>query len=104
MATAALALPAELTMGHARAVLAQLAAALRQSADAVIDASGLQSLDTAAIAVLMECSRQAAAQGKALRVTGAPPKLGQLARLYGVDGLLGLQVAPAAAVVHSGSA
>jgi phospholipid transport system transporter-binding protein len=47
-------------------------------------------LDSAAVALLLDCQRQALARGKTLRVTGAPAKLGQLARLYGVEALLGL--------------
>jgi phospholipid transport system transporter-binding protein len=42
------------------------------------------------VALLLDCQRQAHARGKTLRVTGAPPKLGQLAGLYGVQSLLGL--------------
>ncbi|WP_088283657.1 lipid asymmetry maintenance protein MlaB [Ideonella sp. A 288] len=85
-----LALPAVLTMSEARETLAQLGTALAADAAPEIDASGLQSLDTAAVAVLLEIQRQARAAGKPLRITGAPPKLGELARLYGVEALLGL--------------
>jgi phospholipid transport system transporter-binding protein len=87
---ATIALPARITMNDARATLAQLQAQL-QAADApVIDAAALVDLDTAAIAVLLDCQRQAQAGGKQLQLVGAPAKLGQLARLYGVEGLLGL--------------
>jgi phospholipid transport system transporter-binding protein len=86
-----IALPARITMGDARATLAQLQPLL-QAADApVIDASALVDLDTAAIALLLDCRRQAQAAGKPLRVVGAPPKLAQLATLYGVAELLALQ-------------
>ena len=88
--SAALALPAVLTMGEARQTMAQLATALPAVASATIDASTLQTLDTAAIAVLLQCRRLAAAAGKPLKITAAPDKLGQLARLYGVEALLGL--------------
>ncbi len=90
----AIRLPATLTLGEARATLAQLAPQLQATADPVLDASDLHTLDSSALALLLECSRQAAAAGRRLRVVGAPPKLVQLARLYGVDPLLGL--APAA--------
>ena len=90
-----IALPARVTMNDARATLAQLQPLL-QAADApVIDASALVDLDTAAIALLLDCRRQAQARGRQLQVVGAPAKLGQLARLYGVEDLLGIQ--PAAA-------
>ena len=90
---ATLALPARLTMGEARATLAQLQQALAASAAGtplVIDASALAVLDTAAVAVLLDCQRSAHGAGRALQVQGAPAKLADLARLYGVDGLLGL--------------
>jgi len=86
-----IALPARITMNDARATLAQLQPLL-QAADApVIDASALVDLDTAAIALLLDCRRQAQAAGKPLQVVGAPPKLAQLATLYGVADLLALQ-------------
>jgi len=86
-----IALPARITMSDARATLAQLQPLL-QAADApVIDASALADLDTAAIAVLLDCRRQAQAAGKTLQVVGAPVKLAQLATLYGVADLLALQ-------------
>jgi phospholipid transport system transporter-binding protein len=88
---ALIALPARLTMGEARATLAQLQQALAGSGAApVIDASALTDLDTAAVAVLLDCRRTAQAAGRPLQVQGAPAKLTELARLYGVDGLLGL--------------
>ncbi len=93
----AVALPERLTMGEARATLAQVQSALQAAQVPVIDASALRELDTAAVALLLDCQRQAHARGLTLQVVGAPPKLAQLARLYGVDGLLGLQVGAAAA-------
>lgn len=86
-------LPEVLTMDQARAASAGIQAALAGEPSPVIDASQLQTLDTAAIAVLMQCRRLAAAAGKTLKVTGAPAKLAQLAKLYGVDALLGLEPA-----------
>lgn len=87
---AAIRLPARLTMAEARATLADLQPRLAAAAQPVIDASALEDLDTAALAVLLDCQRQAGAQGRRLQVLGAPPKLGQLARLYGVAGLLAI--------------
>lgn len=87
---ATITLPARITMGEARATLAALQPQLQAADDLVIDASALVDLDSAAVAVLLDCQRQAQARGKALRLSGAPPKLGQLARLYGVGDLLGL--------------
>lgn len=83
-----IALPAVLTIVEARAEVERLVAALAAEDQPVLDASGLQTLDTSVIAVLLECRRVAQAAGKTLQVVGAPPKLGQLAKLYGVEGLI----------------
>jgi phospholipid transport system transporter-binding protein len=56
----------------------------------VIDASGLTSFDSAAIAALLELRRQAQAVGRTLQVSGPPATMVELAGLYGVADLLGL--------------
>ena len=91
-AAATLALPATLTMDEASATLARLQQALasRGSAPALLDASALTELDTAALAVLLECKRACAARGQTLGVSAAPDKLVKLAQLYGVAELLAL--------------
>lgn len=81
-------LPRVLTIGQAREALAQLQQAIAADAAPVLDAAPLQELDSAAVAVLLECRRAARAAGKDWRVSGAPPKLTDLARLYGVDALI----------------
>ena len=65
--------------------------------DATIDAGGLQidataltEFDTSAIALLLHAQRAAKARGVPLQVRGAPPKLRELAQLYGVEELLPL--------------
>ncbi len=60
-----------------------------------VDASALQHFDSSALAVLLECRRLADAQGRKIRVCNAPAKLGQLARLYGIDELLEVAGEPA---------
>jgi len=90
MVSTPISLPERLTISEARATLLRLQPLLAAADQPVIDASALQDLDSAAVAVLLDCQRQAHARGKTLRVTGAPAKLGQLARLYGVEALLGL--------------
>jgi phospholipid transport system transporter-binding protein len=62
-----------------------------------IDASALRSSDRATIALLLQARRLAEAGGRGFEVAGAPPKLVELARLYGVDGLLALVPSPASA-------
>jgi len=84
------ALPAQATLATARALEAEADAALA-AADAAglrIDASALQDFDTAAIALLLHVQRAARARGLPLQLAGAPSKLRDLARLYGVEELL----------------
>ena len=90
MAMNLIALPERLTMAEARATLASLTPLLASAAEPVIDASALRELDSAAVALLLSCQREALARGKRLRINGAPARLGQLAQLYGVGDLLGL--------------
>lgn len=85
---ASIALPAVLTMGEARATLEQLQQAIAADAAPVLDASALRTLDSAAVAVLLECRRLARAAGKPLQLVGAPARLADLARLYGVEALI----------------
>ena len=56
--------------------------------EVVVDASNLRRFDSSALAVLLECQRQADAWGKPFSLRNAPPKLVALAKLYGVDALL----------------
>jgi phospholipid transport system transporter-binding protein len=96
-----LVLPATVTTLEARDTQRMLSQALQQEIKTqdephvTVDASGLQQFDSAALAVLLECQRLALAWGKGFAVRNAPPKLAELARLYGVDALL-MPAAPAA--------
>jgi len=56
--------------------------------EVVVDASALQQFDSSALAVLLECRRQALAAGKAFSVQDAPDRLLQLAGVYGVAELI----------------
>jgi phospholipid transport system transporter-binding protein len=89
-AMATMALPAQLTMQDAPQTLAALQRWLETEPQPRLDASALQTLDTAALALLLELQRQATAAGKRLQLTGAPPKLTQLAQLYDVAELIDL--------------
>ena len=88
------ALPDRLTHREAPEAVRQLSDALRSQAggDAskplLIDASALQHFDSSALAVLLECRRMAEATGRVVQVVDAPPKLAQLASLYGLDDVL----------------
>jgi phospholipid transport system transporter-binding protein len=86
-------LPSRLTMREARAASAALGSGVTAAARGmrlVVDASALQELDTAALAVLLQARRDAQARGVELVVEGAPPQLRRIAALYGVEALLGL--------------
>lgn len=93
-----LTLPATLTQTQARQSLSALGAALAlDGAQVVVDASALQQFDSAALAVLLALRRQAQALGKSMQLQGLPPRLANLARLYGVSDLLGTTSATAQA-------
>ena len=83
-------LPEVLTVREARATAAALSQAMRGEAagPVTVDASGLKRFDSAALAVLIACRREAAAVGRDFSVRGAPPLLTELATLYGVETLL----------------
>lgn len=87
-----LTLPATIGLTEANAVMRPLVEAVsREPADRLsIDASGLQQFDSSALAVLLECLRLAEKSGRSFQLSGAPPRLSQLARLYGVAELLGI--------------
>ena len=54
----------------------------------VVDATALRQFDSSALAILLECRRQALAAGKTFAVLGAPERLLQLAGVYGVAELI----------------
>ena len=78
-------LPAELTHSAAQACCARFAQWLGQgSGPACVDLSGLSQFDSSALAVLLDCKRQAQAAGRSFEPVGWPERLRELARLYGV--------------------
>jgi phospholipid transport system transporter-binding protein len=85
-----LVLPAELTHAQAPACCRMLAQAMRSEPgrEAVADASALRRFDSSALAVLLECRREALASGKSFAVHQMQPRLRALATLYGVADLL----------------
>lgn len=84
-----LTLPAAVTLAQAlqtaRGLKTQLA---NQAANVVLDASALTQFDSSTLAVMLACRREALAGGKSFAVRGLPPRLAQLAGLYGVAELL----------------
>ena len=85
-----LVLPAELTHEQAPACSRMLAQALKVHAEATVvaDAGALTRFDSSALAVLLECRREALALGKRFSVARMPPRLRELAAVYGVGELL----------------
>ncbi len=84
-----LVLPANITHANARTCAHMLAQALRSQEQSVVaDVSSLQKFDSSALAVLLECRREAQIQGKSFSVRGLPERLRSLAALYGVAELL----------------
>jgi phospholipid transport system transporter-binding protein len=54
----------------------------------VADASALRQFDSSALAVLLDCRREALALGRPFSVKNLPPRLRQLAGLYGIAALI----------------
>ena len=63
-------------------------AVFSQQGEVVADAGALTEFDSSALAILLECRREALAAGKSFSVRAAPPRLRQLAGLYGVADLI----------------
>lgn len=53
-----------------------------------VDASALEGFDSSVVALLLHARREAQRRGAPFSLSGAPAKLRELARLYGVDELL----------------
>jgi phospholipid transport system transporter-binding protein len=87
-------LPAVTSLDQAPDQLRELDAALAAAGaeGLTIDASALHEFDTSALALMLHARRVAKSRGMALQVSGAPPKLRELAQLYGVEELLALTV------------
>ena len=91
-------LPATATLNEAAALAATLPAAVGSGSGMLrVDASALTAFDSSTIALLLQAQRLAQAAGRGFEVVGTPPKLRELARLYGVDGLLPLSALSATA-------
>ena len=85
-----LVLPPKLTHDEAPACMRMLQQGMagQQGSAAVVDASALERFDSSALAVLLECRREASALGRSFAVKGLSPRLRELASLYGIAGLL----------------
>lgn len=85
-----LVLPSELTHKQATACLRMLVQGLpsQNGPAVVVDAATLQRFDSSALSVLLEFRRASLARGKGFEIRHLSTRLADLARLYGVDGLL----------------
>jgi phospholipid transport system transporter-binding protein len=90
------ALPSQIGLAQAAALVAQLAQQLRDSAQAAatpklwrLDAHTLQDFDSSALSLVLTLQRLAQQEGAQLELGQVPGPLLNLARLYGVDGILG---------------
>jgi phospholipid transport system transporter-binding protein len=77
-----------LTFGNAQAALAQGCAAVT-AGETVFDLGGVASADSSALALMLAWQRRAQGHGRKLTFINVPANVDALARLYGVDGLIG---------------
>lgn len=88
-----LTLPQTLTLATATDCLRELGVALQAESTVVeVDAANLSQFDSAALAVLLALRRQALTRGRSFRLVGWPPRLADLAGLYGIAELLSAPV------------
>lgn len=79
----------DLTFHNAAAVLAA-SERLALPASGRIEMSGVAAADSSALAVLLALKRRASASGQPLQVEALPESLAALARVYGIESLLGV--------------
>ncbi len=77
-----------LTIANARSELEAGLAAIGRG-ESEVDLGEVTEVDSTAVATLLAWQRAARQQGHALQVRNAPAGVQSLARLYGVDGLIG---------------
>jgi len=104
MSVVVFSLPRSLTHDDAHTVSAAISGVLEQAQSATgtgkqgatnpaerclrLDAQALEHIDSAALAVVLQAQRDARTRGWTVTVDPVPPRLLQLAQMYGVDGLL----------------
>jgi phospholipid transport system transporter-binding protein len=77
-----------LTFQNAKAALEQGCAALT-AGETVFDLGGVRAVDSSGLALMLAWQRRAQAHGRKLSFINVPANVDALARLYGVDGLIG---------------
>lgn len=90
-----LTLPLQLTHAQAQASLSDWLrhADAEPGGTVKLDAKNVQHFDSSALAVLLALRRELVSRGQTLVLEEVPPRLSELAALYGVDELLGLPAA-----------
>ena len=97
MPASMLTLPSRVRLDDANSVWAGLSSSLRAEAAQVrtaagtevqINAAELKQVDSAVLSVLLSAARLCVSEGVTLQVKQVPPKLQELARVYGVSELL----------------
>jgi phospholipid transport system transporter-binding protein len=76
-----------MTMGNVTQVLEE-SSRVFQGPEVIVDLSGVTEVDSAAVSLLLEWRRAAAAANRRIAYTNVPANLQSLADLYGVAGLL----------------
>ena len=77
-----------LTFNNADAALEQGCAAL-SAGETTFDLGGVKAADSSALALMLAWQRRAQAQGRTLKFMNVPANVDALAKLYGVETLLG---------------
>lgn len=75
-------------MNNADAILREGAQQLFNGRPITIDLGGVTAVDSAAVSLLLEWQRTAAAAGQSIQFVNLPAALRSLAALYGVSGLI----------------
>jgi phospholipid transport system transporter-binding protein len=81
-------------MVNARALLERGLAEFRGQPQVDLDLSGITAADGAGLAVLLTWVERARAAGQVLRFAGLPAQLSAMARVCGVESMLGAAAAP----------
>ncbi|KQY14826.1 NTP-binding protein [Massilia sp. Root133] len=77
-----------LTFDNAQAALARGCAAV-SAGETEFDLGGVKAADSSALALMLAWQRRAQGLGRSLKFINVPANVDALAKLYGVDGLLG---------------
>ena len=75
------------TRHNAREVKESVLAAVARGDD-VLDFEGVAVVDSSAVSLVLSWRRRLQAQGRTPCLVNVPPKLGDLSRLYGLEGLV----------------